>query len=81
MSESELTFKEHEEAHAQTMETSDPAIGYFEVTVELSEYALEAFKAEGLRRKLDGLQATLESVAADLEVQRGRGNPRVTRYR
>ena len=80
MEDPELTYGEHKANH-QSMDKSDKDIAYFETTVELSEYALDAFRAEGLRRKLDGLTATLEAVAADLEVQRGRGNPRVTRYR
>ena len=63
------------------MTKSDPDIAYFSMPIRISEYALEALKAEMYRRKLDSLSSVLEALACDLEAQRGKGNPRVARYR
>ena len=89
--EPELTYEEHEANRNEAddccsesvarMDTSDPDIAYFKMPIRISEYAFDALKAEMLRRKLDNISAVLEAVACDLEFQRGRGNPNVTRYR
>lgn len=83
MIEPELTYQETQAAKTDTeeMRDSDKDIAYFKVNWRISEYAYEAFKAEMLRRKLPTLSDTLEAVAADLEVMRGRGNPNVRRYK
>ena len=80
MEDKELTFGEHKDAH-QSMETAEEGIAFFKLKVELSEYAFEAFKAEALRRGLENIESTLEAIACDLEAGRGKGNPRVTRYK
>jgi len=87
----ELTYAEHKsnKEHAEDccsesvamMDTSDKDIAFFKMPIRISEYAFDALKAEMMRRKLDSISATLEAIACDLEFQRGRGNPNVTRYR
>lgn len=63
------------------MNNSDKDIAYFSLPIRISEYALEALKAEMYRRKKNSISEVLEVVAADLEAQRGKGNPNITRYR
>lgn len=84
---SELTYGETQAAKAiadeekASMSNSDSDIAYFNMPIRISEYALDALKAEMSRRKMGSLSEVLEAIAADLEAQRGKGNPNVRRYR